>query len=199
MAEDSSSGMCLDDFTLWRVPVLKDYLRKRGLKTSSMRKDELVALAYGAHVMKAPILPSAAETLLTKAQQYKSLLLYENDYLPDPLCDLNGWYNEENGMELWPPTMQFDIAEYLLERQENKDLGKRLMSDYKEGKAFSYFDCNYLKTILYHPITIESKVCFLKSESTPSQNIGHPPHKIWILLNKENGKVQQAYFTCFAG
>ena len=72
MAEDSSSGMCLDDFTLWRVPVLKDYLRKRGLKTSSMRKDELVALAYGAHVMKAPILPSAAETLLTKAQQYKS-------------------------------------------------------------------------------------------------------------------------------
>ena len=115
MAEDSSSRMRLDDFNLLRVPVLKEYLRKRGLKTSDMRKDELVALAYRAHIMKAPILPSAAETILTKAQQYKSLLLYGNHNLPDPLCDLNGWHNEENGTELWPPTMQFDIAEYLLE------------------------------------------------------------------------------------
>ena len=55
MAEDSSSRMCLDDFTLLRVPVLKDYLHKRGLKTSDMRKDDLVAFAYGAHVVNAQI------------------------------------------------------------------------------------------------------------------------------------------------
>ena len=38
----------LDDIKRWKVPVLKDYLRKRGLKTSN-RKKGLCALVYAAH------------------------------------------------------------------------------------------------------------------------------------------------------
>ena len=38
----------LDDIKRWKVPALKDYLRKRGLKTSN-RKEELCALVYAAH------------------------------------------------------------------------------------------------------------------------------------------------------
>ena len=30
---------------------------------------------------------------------------FRSGYMPNPLCDLNRLYNDENGMELWPPTM----------------------------------------------------------------------------------------------
>ena len=200
MADLTQSDMSLDEFNMWKVPQLKAYLRCRGLKTTG-RKEELVALAYGAHCLRVPVNPSADETSILKAKQYKSLLYIDGKYLPDPFVDLSeGWMTEENGMEMWPPTMQFDIAEYLLaDVQTDRDFGKRLMSDYKEGKAYSYFDSKWLKNISYHPIADNSKLCFLMSESTPSQNISHTPHKMWVLVHKESGKIVKAYCTCFAG
>ena len=39
-----------DDFSRWKIPEVKEYLRDRGLKTTG-RKVELVALAYGANQM----------------------------------------------------------------------------------------------------------------------------------------------------
>ena len=39
----------LDDIKRWKVPALKDYLRKRGLWKTSNRKEELCALVYAAH------------------------------------------------------------------------------------------------------------------------------------------------------
>ena len=44
MAESYS----LDDFKRWKVPELKEFLRKRGLKVAS-KKDELCALVYAAY------------------------------------------------------------------------------------------------------------------------------------------------------
>jgi hypothetical protein len=40
--------LTLEDFQRWKVPQLKEYLKKRGLKTSA-RKDELCSLAFAAH------------------------------------------------------------------------------------------------------------------------------------------------------
>jgi len=82
---------------------------------------------------------------------------------------------------------------------DQRDLAKRMLSDYKEGKAYSYFDASWLKEINYHPIDNESLYCFLGSKSTPSQNINNIPHEVWVLLQKNSGKVEAAYCTCFAG
>eukprot|EP00794_Sanderia_malayensis_P004122 gene4122-4676_t len=65
----------------------------------------------------------------------------------------------------------FVIAEFLLTADQSIGLGKRLLSDYKEGK----------------------------SESTPSQGINNIPHKIWVAIEKKSGTVKSAYCTCFAG
>lgn len=35
---------------------------------------------------------------------------------------------------------------------EAAEFTKRLLSDYKEGKAYSYFDSGWLQELLYHPI-----------------------------------------------
>ena len=59
--------------------------------------------------------------------------------LPDPLTELDDdWMSETDGMRMWPPTMYWDICNFL-GFSATGDLTKRLMSDYKDGKAYSYY------------------------------------------------------------
>jgi hypothetical protein len=197
---DTLAASTLDEFRLWRVDQLRTFLLKRGLKVSGRRKDELVALAFGAVEMGVPIKSSAEEEERARAAQYHSLLNTRDGQLPDPFVDLtDGWLNESVGMTQWPPIMQFDIGDYLLDHTKDRDIAKRMISDYKEGKAFSYFDSKWLRDVAYHNISDSSKYCFLRSSSIPSQNISAVPHKVWVVAVKKTGHVQSAYCTCFAG
>ena len=77
----------------------------------------------------------------------------DGKYLRDPLVDLDdgGWQGEATGLLNWPPISYFKIAEFLAipAKISNKDttaidkgkaLTQRMLSDYKEGKAYSCFD-----------------------------------------------------------
>ena len=44
---EMADQLTLSDFQRWKVPELREYLKKRGLKTSA-KKDELTALAFAA-------------------------------------------------------------------------------------------------------------------------------------------------------
>ena len=168
----------LDDFRRWKVPELKEFLQNRCLKTTGS-KDELTALAFGAEQLSVPLKLTAEEEIIQKKKQYQSLLNVNGEQLPDPFTELkDNWIGEEKGVEKWPPILQLQIAEFILTAEQGSDLGKRLLSDYKEGKAFSYFDSQWLKEVFYHPISDTRELCFLKSQSTPSQRIGNVPHKI---------------------
>ena len=130
----------LDDFRRWKVPQLKTFLRNRGLKTTAS-KDELAALASSAEQLSAPVKLTAEEEIIQKKKQYQSLLNVIGEQLPDPFTELeDNKIGEEKGVEKWPPILQIQIAEFILTAEQGSDLGKRLLSDYKEGKAFSYFD-----------------------------------------------------------
>ena len=119
--------------------------------------------------------------------------------LPDPLSDLTtGWLSEEHGMKLWPPTMHSDMQEYLIDRGE-RSLQKRLLGDYKDGKAFSYFDSGFIREIRYHPVDDNSTICFLKSSSARSQRRNDEDHKVWVAIEKKTGHICSAYCSCFAG
>lgn len=189
----------LGDFRRYKVPELKSFLRDRGLKVTGT-KEELAALAYGAHELGISVKPSAAEENSRKKIQYNSLLKFEGFQLPDPFSLSSGWLDEDVGIKKWPPIFQLHIAEFLLTAEQSQTaLKKRLLSDYKEGKAYSYFDSKWLKNVYYHEVNSSSKYCFLKSESTPSQNINNVPHRIWVCAEKLTGTVVSAYCTCFAG
>ena len=69
------------------------------------------------------------------------------------------------GMKQWPPLMFSDICQYLL--AQDSSLPKRLVTDYKEGKAFSYFKSYWLNYL----IAESSSYCFLKAEC--SQRVPH--------------------------
>ena len=187
-----------NEFRLWRKAKIQEYLRDRGLPTTG-NKDELVAMAFGASYFSVPLKASAKEETRQKAEQYRKRLTVEGVVLPDPLSDLNNdWVGEGKGMSLWPPCMYCDLAEYLVDNSE-RDLRTRLLTDYKEGKAFSYFDSKWLKEVFYHNISSDSAYCFLKAECTPSMNIHHHPHQAWVCIKKNTGKIISGYCTCFAG
>lgn len=189
----------LDDFMRWKVPLLKDFLRERGLKTTGT-KNELAALAYGAKELGIPKKPGVSAQQEIKKKEYASLLIIGNDKIPDPLTLKDGWLTEQTGISKWPPIFQVHIAEFILIGEQGKtDISKRLLSDYKEGKAYSYFTSGWLKEVLYHDLAHSSKYCLLKSETTPSQSINNPSHNIWICVTKKTGDIMSAYCSCFAG
>ena len=155
---------------------------------------------FGTEQLSVPVKLTAEEEIVQKQRQCKSLLDINGGELSDPFTELEGnWIGEEEGMEKWPPIFQIQIAEFILTADQGCDLGKRLLSFYKEGKAFSYFDSQWLKEVFFHPISDSHELCFLKSESTPLQKIGNVPLKIWVCVKKLNGTVERAYCTCFAG
>ena len=197
---DTLAASSLDDFRRWHVDVLKTFVRKRGLKVGGRRKEELVALAFASVEMCVQPKPTAVEEDQSRALQYQRLLLTKDGKQPDPFVDLTvGWLNEKDAMTKWPPIFHFEIGEYLLKHTKDKNLNKRLLSDYKEGKAYSYFDARWLKDVTYHGITDQSNYCYLQSTSVPSQNINSVAHKVWVLVRKKTGDVESAYCTCFAG
>ena len=138
MSQDSEKKRSLDDFKRWKVPELKIFLRNRGLKSTGT-KEELTALAFGAEQCEIPLKITAEEENKIKAEQYKSLLVVKGQKLPDPFVDIkeNEWIGEKTGESKWPPIFQLQIAEFILtgDNNEQKNLSKRLLSDYKEGKG----------------------------------------------------------------
>ena len=67
----------------------------------------------------------------------------DKDVIPDPLT-LTGLIPEQTGISQWPPKMYFDIAEYLNPNSQSfGDLIRCLMTDYKDGKLYSYFDSKF--------------------------------------------------------
>ena len=58
--------------------------------------------------------------------------------------------------------MYGDLAEYLVDNGE-RELRERLLTDYKEGKAYSYFDSKWLKEVFYREITTEFSFLLCKS------------------------------------
>ena len=94
-------------FCLWKRERLQKYLRDRGLSAQG-RKEELVAVYYGAYYFKIPLKATAKEEERERYDAYQRLLLVGGTQLPDPFSDLDkGWVGEAKGVTLWPPTMYY--------------------------------------------------------------------------------------------
>ena len=195
------TDMTLEKFKMWTVPNLKSYLRERDYRVSGT-KEYLVARAFSAWEMKAPAVISQQEREKILAKSYRDLLTTPKGNLPDPLTELDCWLNESEGLKKWPHTRIEDLSVFLKKMGTDTDTANmtdRLLSDYKDQKAYSYFSSRWLLEIFYHPISEGEEFCFLKTKCKPSQNINDDPHDVWICIEKFTGEIQSAYCTCFAG
>ena len=140
-----------------------------------------------ASLLSAPTTLIEEKQKVLKAQQYLKLLNCRD-------LKEGNWIGEKNGVQTWPPIFRPQIEEFVLSANNGTTLGKRLLSDYKEGKAYSYFDSRWLKEVLYHNISESHELCFLKSETLRSNKLNNINHKVWICVET----VETAYCTCFA-
>lgn len=67
--------LTLEDVPHWKVPVLRYYLSCRGLSAAG-NKQEMVALAYSAHVMKIPPKKTARDNQILNSKCYSDMFKF---------------------------------------------------------------------------------------------------------------------------
>lgn len=90
--------LTLEDFTHWKVPALRDYLSCRGLSAAG-NKQEMVTLAYSAHVMNIPPEKTASYNQILNNKSYSNILKSGDLILPDPFQLYENWQDEKHGMK----------------------------------------------------------------------------------------------------
>ncbi|XP_057305548.1 uncharacterized protein LOC130643085 [Hydractinia symbiolongicarpus] len=194
----------LQDFKMWSENALKTYLNLRS-KSTEGDFETLVCRAFSAYEENIPIDRDVERRERLLLAEYQKKLVVEEEHIPDPLDITNGWLAEQKGSGLrkWPSVYYTNIESYLKILQKTDSLIRRLESEYKEGKSYRYFRCNFVKEIFYNDICEESKYCVLRCRVTPSQSIHNKPYHVWAIIEKDGarpgGRIKSAHCTCVAG
>ncbi|XP_062572904.1 uncharacterized protein LOC134234867 [Saccostrea cucullata] len=155
-------------------------------------------VGISAHVMKIPPQETSIEKQIVNSKSYKEMLQFGDMNLPDPLQLYENWQDEKFGMKNWPSLFITDLTAFLM-RYETEERAKKHLNQYKVGKAYQYFQSQWLKEVFYHPIDRTSPYCFLRATCTPSKSLRSEPHTVWVCCVKDSGKVKSAFCTCTAG
>lgn len=122
--------------------------------------------------------------------------------ITDPLeIKRSEWLSEDSGgREKWPSMYYHDIAKYL-DHLSPVFLGL-LESEYKLGKAYRYFCCDFVREVLY--LNLNNDLCIMKCKVIPSQRTSDKPYDVWAIVrqdkpDKPGGEILSAYCTCTAG
>ena len=162
----------------------------------------MVGRAHSAWEAKLPVLKCQKQREGILSAEYRSLLQAGDIHLPDPMYELQNWIGEDEGLRKWPHTRIVDLSAFIGKLGtdiKTTSLRERILSDYKEQKAYSFFSSRWLFQINYHPISDQSPYCFMMTKCKPSLNVHDEPHDVWVCIKKDTGRIHSAYCTCFAG
>ena len=198
--------MTLAEFKMWSEPSLRSYLSLRK-KNIDGDFETLVYRAMAAYEENIPVDSEAEQRSRTLTSEYKKKLIVPDfdTVLPDPFSLSDGWLSEskDSGLQHWPSVYFMDIDKYLQIINFSSDLMCRLRSEYKEGKAYRYFKCDWVKEIFFHNVNSFSKYCFLKGRVTPSMRTNNAAYYVWVAVEKNGeqpgGKIISGYCSCTAG
>ena len=196
------ADLTLDDFKTWTTVNLKAFLHLRG-KNSEGGHESLAAKAFSVWCDKVPVNPELEHNEKCIWEEYKAKLVINKDIvIPDPLTLKSGWIGEVKGIQNWPSSFYTDIANLLSLTQP--DFNKCLESEYRQGKAYRYFSCEFVREIYINELNKETPVCILKCKVIPSQRINSRPYDVWAVVqknkpNEPGGYIHSAYCTCTAG
>jgi len=96
-----------------------------------------------------------------RKKDYKSLVNARSS-TSDPSF-LRKWINERDGLKLWPAVSYLNIHMFL-QQTGSTGLPKESLTAYKTGKAYIYFQCDWLKEVFYSPISKTNPCRFMKAE-----------------------------------
>ena len=147
--------------------------------------------------------PTLEHSQRSTLEEYRSKLITEESViLPDPLELKTGWVGEETGITKWPSVYYIDISRLM--GVTNRDFIHRMETEYKQGKAYRYFHCDFVREIFYHSVDTLSPFCILKCRVVPSQRVNNKPYDVWAIILKDkgdtpSGTIISSYCTCTAG
>lgn len=69
---------------------------------------------------------------------------------------------------------------------------------------FRYFVSGWVREVMFHPITSESRFCLLWTRVLPSMAVRDAQYQVWAVVDKNQGDIpggtiHSAYCTCTAG
>ena len=79
-----------------------------------------------------------------------------------------------------------DIAKYLKHINMPGDLLHRFECDYKEGKGYRLFRCDFVKEIFWSAISKDSPVYIFKCKVKPFQRTSSSPYNVCAIVQKKN-------------
>ena len=184
----ASNSRTYQDFLDMGVNSLKDYLTIRGISVSNYKKVELVARAFSAAEMGLPIVMSSEDQAKLLKEDYVKRL--KDMDLPDP----NEIKDEgkKDDISLWPTITLGNIFEYIL---SVRDFNVEYVGKYKDQKAYSYFDSNFVGEILVNNPRDKVVIIFCKVRASMSI---HDEKELWVAAQPD-GKILTAWCSCMAG
>ena len=158
--------------------------------------------AYGVYCDKVDADPELEHKERSVLEDYSSKLVVDDTVVPDPLTLKVNWKGEAIGITSWPSVYYSDIASFMGLTQS--DFIKRMESEYKQGKAYRYYKCDFVREIFFNHISEDSPYCILKCKVVPSQRVNNKPYDVWSVVKKDKiqepgGEIFSAYCTCTAG
>ena len=125
------------------------YLRLQDLKVSG-KKAELVALVFAASENHVQVKKTAEEVESDLRNDYQAKLLLDSQVIPDPNHLVSWWLSADDGICFWPFILYADIFNFLTFNPSG--FGSTDLNDYKNSKAYSYFNRGWLGPVSYHSI-----------------------------------------------
>ena len=153
-SEEPEESLTYNEVNSWRSDALK--LWSSGLE--SFRKQARTGCSCVCSLGNENSCPTDCwRRIATTANEKARLLdLGNGSSLPDP-STLKHWLRESDAITSWPLIFLSDIAVFLTEDHPGKDvaLPERVLSEYKEGKAYRLYESGWLKEIYWHPTSTE--------------------------------------------
>ena len=193
MPRQAEEVLQYEDFLGWTVSSLKDFLSLRGLKQTG-RKPELVARAFDAYELKAPVKFSQQQIYQQIKEEY-SRRLNSNGINTDPnTIPHEAWIDD---VKQWPEVDDGKLFSYIL---RTKAVDAEYIGKYKGQKAYSYWMSGFVDTVLFTKCPVDNKHVFLKG-CVSRQKIRDDPHKVWVCLEgtMSDCKIVTSWCTCTAG
>lgn len=149
MPRQAEEVLQYDDFLGWTVSSLKDFLSLRGLKQTG-RKSELVARAFGAYELNAPI-KFTQEQIYRQIKEEYTRRLKSNEIKSDPNnIPHDAWIDD---VKQWPEIDDGKLFSYIL---RTKAVDVEYIGKYKDQKAYSYWMSGFVDTVLFTTCPVDS-------------------------------------------
>nr|XP_034325261.1 uncharacterized protein LOC105329320 isoform X3 [Crassostrea gigas] len=180
-------------FDSMKVNDLQEFLAKRGITTTNLRKKDLLQLCEAVKSLDLPVDPDFARqsTAVDLKQKLSSLPI------SDPFVD----ENFTNDFSEVPTNFTlFDIFNYLLHKTSDYD--KKKLRAYKSCEDYRLFIDGHVESLTFNKCG-DAEVCLFRAKVKPTQKdktyCCTKFYQLWFAIKKSTGEVTSAYCTCIGG